>query len=148
MLHSELIDNLNKLIQTHLDGKNGYLEAARTVNNDTLASSFEDFAKQREQFARTLTDVVVRLKGHPADEGTTNTDIQHGWMDVKSAFSNGGEDAILEACIRGEDTAIRNFRDVLRNPIPDGVIENVWDQYDTIKEIRDHLKSMQQVVTR
>ena len=44
--------------------------------------------------------------GDPEDSGSAGGIVMRGWMDVKSALTNGGGTAIIAACESGEEIAV------------------------------------------
>jgi uncharacterized protein (TIGR02284 family) len=105
----ETIQHLNDLTETCKDGELGYRTAAHDAGNTELESVFNDYSKQRGQFARALQAEVERLGGKPVDSGTSTATLFRGWINLKSALSGRDGGAIIAACESGEEVAVGAF---------------------------------------
>ena len=108
------IDKLNNLIDMSEDGKEGYENAAENVKDEAMKSSFLLFANERASNTMQLRQIVQQLNGSPEDKGGDSAGTLHRvWMDLKSIFTSGDTDAIINACITGEEAAIKEYKSVL-----------------------------------
>jgi uncharacterized protein (TIGR02284 family) len=139
MTTEDTIVELNGLIRTCRDGELGYRTAAADVRNTELESVFTESAKQRGQFARSLRAEVERLGGHPEDTGSVSGTLLRGWMDLKSALSNGSEAAIVASCETGEEAAVAAFEWVVNLDISGPARVLVEKQCSAVKEAHARL---------
>ena len=108
------IDKLNNLIDMSEDGKEGYENAAENVKDAGMKSSFSAFANERAENTLQLRQIVQQLNGDAEDKGGDSTGTLHRvWIDLKSVFTGGDTDAIINACITGEEAAIKEYKSVL-----------------------------------
>ena len=119
---NEAVSTLNDLIETLKDGKNGFETAAGDVKDARVKSVFQEFARQRSQFAGELQAEVSRLGGEPEKSGSAAAAVHRGWINLKSAIG-GGEKSILEEAERGEDVTVKSFEKALKQPLPPGGLE-------------------------
>jgi uncharacterized protein (TIGR02284 family) len=127
--NAETIDHLNGLIEACKDGESGYRQAAEAVRNTELETIFNDYSKQRAEFARQLQAEVERLGGSPGDSGSVGGAVFRGWMGIKSALTSGDGTAILASCETGEDSAEATFEKVVNMDIsghPKVLVEAQW----------------------
>lgn len=139
---SDAISTLNNLIETCRDGQNGFQSAAEGVTNQTTKTLFEQYAQQRAQFVGELQAVVRQLGGDPQNTGSVAAALHRGWINIKSAVTGKNEHNILEECERGEDSAIRNYEDALRENLPPEVSGIIRRQYDSIREAHNRVRSL------
>ena len=106
---------LNKLITTLYDGENGYKEAAEEVDSVSLATKFRELSQQRYNFGHEIKPFITQLGGKVDKGGSTGAALHRAWIDIKSALSTQDEAAVLAECIRGDESAIETYRDVLKD---------------------------------
>ena len=137
---NEIIDNL---IETLKDGQEGFKQAAESVKDPQLKSLFSEYSQQRVRFA-----VELRSKGQSPDErdskmsGSAAGALHRGWINLKSAITQGDDHAILAECERGEDSAVEEFRKALDDGLSGPVQEIVSRQYAEIKQAHDRVKHL------
>lgn len=119
MLHTEehtkeVVSTLNGLIQILEDGKLGYTNAAEQVDNPVIKSELLDYARQRAFFIVEIQDEINKL-GKSTDEsgGGPLGALHRVWIDIKSSFTGGETEAIINACITGEEAAIEKYKTAL-----------------------------------
>lgn len=118
--YSKQINTLNNLITTLYDGENGYKEAAEEVDSASLAARFRQLAAQRYNFGHEIKPLIKQFGGEVDKGGSTAASLHRVWMDLKSAVSGNDEKAILNECIRGEESAVRSYAEALEGDILTG----------------------------
>ena len=137
---NEVIDDL---IETLKDGQEGFKQAAESVKDPQLKSLFSEYSQQRARFA-----VELRSKAQRADErdskisGSAAGALHRGWINLKSAITQGDDHAILAECERGEDSAVEEFTKALNDGLSAPVQEIVSRQYAEIKQAHDRVKQL------
>lgn len=140
--NDDVISTLNGLIETCKDGQNGFKEAADGVKRSDLKSLFYEFSQQRSQFAGELQSHVRSLGGDPEDSGSTLAALHRGWINIKSVVTGKDDEAILNECERGEDSAKNNYRSALESGLPSNVLDVVQQQYESILSAHDRVKAL------
>src|SRR5215204_3075998 len=140
--NEDVISTLNGLIETCKDGQNGFQEAAEGVERSDLKSLFYEFSQQRAQFAGELQSLVQSLGGDPENTGSVAAALHRGWINIKSAVTGKDEEAILNECERGEDSAKNAYKDALEEPLPGNVMEVVQTQYQSVQSAHDRVKAL------
>jgi uncharacterized protein (TIGR02284 family) len=137
------IEKLNHLIAIAEDGKEGYENAAEDVKNDMMKSSFLTFAQERAFYAMQLRQIVQELNGDAEDKGGGSVGSMHRvWMDLKGIFTGGDPDAIINACITGEDAAVKEYQLVLEdNAIVEIYKPGIREQLNGIQHALSFIKS-------
>lgn len=116
--NSTTSEKLNRLIDIAEDGREGYENAAKDVKNDAAKSSFLLFAEQRSGYTSQLRQLVYQLNGEATEKGGDSIGSFHRvWMDLKATFTGGDTVAIVNACITGEEAAIKEYKLVLNDPL-------------------------------
>ena len=142
MTNEETITTLNNLIETCKDGQNGFKEAAENIEKSDLKTFLYDCSQQRSQFAGKLQELVRELGGDPENEGSISASLHRGWMNIKTAITGNDEQAILNECERGEDSAVKNYKEALENDFPANIESVVREQYATIQTTHDKVKNL------
>ena len=112
---NEQTKGLNRLITTLYDGENGYKEAAEDVDSVSLATKFRELSQQRYDFGHEIKPFITKLGGKVDKGGSTGAALHRAWIDIKTALSNQDEAAVIAECIRGDESAIETYQDVLKN---------------------------------
>jgi len=142
MSNNDVISCLNGLIQTCKDGEEGFREAAAGVERSDLKSLFADFSLQRAQFAGVLQELVRSLGGDPESEGSISGALHRGWIELKAALTSNDEQAILNECERGEDSAKKNYADAIEKNLPANVLDIVQQQSQAILAAHNRIKAL------
>lgn len=139
---------LNQLIQTCKDGEKGFHTAAEAVSDPNLRHLFESYSQQRSEFAAELELEVQRLGKDPAEEGHMSAAVHRGWMDLKAAATGQDEGVIIAECERGEDVAVKAYRQALSVSLPPDLKAVIERQLIKIEEAHDQVRSLERVHSR
>ena len=139
------ISVLNDLIETCKDGQQGFSTAAKDAKDGELARVFSHYASQRGNYIAELQQRVRELGGDPDKHGSISGSLHRGWMNVKSAVTTNEPHAVLAECERGEDAAVKNYREALQGgeldmdtrTIVQRQAAGVQEAHDRIKQLRD-----------
>ena len=132
---------LNDLIQICKDGQDGFRDAGENVKHSDLKSLFASYSLQRSKFAGELQQLVTQLGEEPEKSSGIASAIHRGWIDLKAAFTNGSDHAILAECERGEDYAVAAYRDALKEELPANVRSVVTEQSIVVKATHDDIRN-------
>ena len=110
----ELAAELNDLLERNYDAINGYRDAAQDVENEALTQYFLDQAAERIRFGQEIRDEILLLGGKPTQDGSTLGILHRTWMNFKTNLSHDNEDEVCEECIRGENAAIEEYNELLK----------------------------------
>jgi uncharacterized protein (TIGR02284 family) len=134
---------LNELVQTAIDGENGFRAAAESVEDSNLRHLFESYAQQRAEFAAELQLEVRRLAQDPVDTGHAAAALHRSWMDIKAGLTGRDEASVIAECERGEDTAISAYQKALDSELPDDLRMIVQRQFVEVQEAHGHIRSLE-----
>ncbi|MGO4772214.1 PA2169 family four-helix-bundle protein [Flavobacterium sp. W22_SRS_FK3] len=110
----ETVSTLEGLISILEDGKLGYTNAAEHVENAAIKTDFLEYARERALFIVELQDEINRLgKSTDTSGGGALGAIHRTWIDIKSSFTGGDTESIINACITGEEAAIEKYKSAL-----------------------------------
>ncbi|MEX2574455.1 MAG: PA2169 family four-helix-bundle protein [Balneolaceae bacterium] len=138
----ERISKYNDLIQIATDGRNGYNNAAENVDDAEMERQFREFAQEREGYIRELQRLVRLLNGEVREEGSASASLHRAWIDVKSAFTSGDREAIVNACITGEKSALKEYESALKDmDITSEARDVIERHYRGIKQALETIKA-------
>ena len=138
-----VISTLNNLIETCKDGQNGFQTASEGVKNSELKTLFLGYSQQRAGFAGELQNEVQRLGGDPENTGSVAATLHRGWINIKSTVTGEDEGAVIAECERGEDSAVRNYKDALAGNLPENIRSIVQSQYTQVQEAHDRIRTLE-----
>jgi uncharacterized protein (TIGR02284 family) len=134
------VDILNDLIEICKDGQDGFRDASENVRSPELKTLFAQYSLQRSKFAGELQQHVLHLGQEPEKTSTVASAIHRGWIDLKAAFSQGSDHAILTECERGEDLAVDAYRDALEEELPADIRDTVYTQCTVVQTTHDDIR--------
>ncbi len=109
----KITKQLNNLLEKNYDAEKGYETAADNVDSIDLKNYFKDRAKERYDFGHELKN-EIKLYGETPEKGTSFTaDAHRVWMNFRTALSSNDEDAILKETIRGEESFVEEYNEIL-----------------------------------
>ncbi len=138
----EIRSTLNHLIETLKDGEQGFRDSADKLKYSDYAATFRAIASERASFASELQAEVARLGGKPETSGSTAGAVHRGWIGLKAALSGNDDHAILAEAERGEDGAVKAYRDALSKDLPTDIRKVVERQYQTVEQRHVEVRAM------
>lgn len=112
----ETVSTLEGLISILEDGKLGYMNAAEHVEDANIKGDFLQYARERALFITELQDEINKLgKSTDTSGGGPLGAIHRAWIDIKSTFTSGDKESIINACITGEEAAIEKYKMALED---------------------------------
>ncbi|MCY7306270.1 MAG: PA2169 family four-helix-bundle protein [Rhodoferax sp.] len=139
---AEVVNTLNHLIETCLDGEFGFTACAEQANSAELKSVFQQCATDCTQAALELRGHVLQLGGEPTESGTTAGALQRGWVAVRSTLTGYDDQTMLNECETGEDHALGAYRKALKQALPSDVRTVVQRQMDGVQRNHDQIKAL------
>jgi len=68
--------------------------------------------------------------------------MHRGWINLKSAVTNGDDKAILSECERGEDSAVHEYEEAIQDGLTGVAREIVTRQFTEIKSAHDRVRNL------
>ena len=144
--NEKTISVLQDLIETNRDGQHGFRTAAEDAKDAELARVFSQFSTQRTTFIAELQDRVRSLGGDADKSGSVAGSLHRGWIDLKAALSSNEPHAVLAEAERGEDAAVKSYREALEenlDPVTRGIVSR---QYASVQAAHDRVKGLRDSV--
>lgn len=143
----EIISTINDLIETLKDGQEGFKQAAEAVKDSNLKSLFSEYSLQRSRFAGELQAQAIQMgESKPEDGSSASGKMHRAWINLKSAITSGDDHAVLAECERGEDSAIKEFKEAIEG---DGLSAPIRDivsrQYSEVKSAHDRIRQLRDI---
>jgi uncharacterized protein (TIGR02284 family) len=93
---------LNSLIETTIDSVDGYRRSSAEATNSRFASTFRDWAAEREQVVSRLRDRVRELGGTPEHDGSLLAAAHRQFLSLRDAVTGSDDNAVIAEVDRGE----------------------------------------------
>lgn len=141
--NNDQVSALNKIITTLYDGENGFKEAAKEVDNTSLATRFRGLAQQRYDFGHEVKPFIKQLGGDVDKGGSTAATLHRAWIDLKTALAGNDEAAVLAECVRGEESAVDTYQEVIADKnLPTGARDVLRTQLSAITTSLNEMRSL------
>ena len=139
----EIVSTINSLIETLKDGQEGFKQAAEAVKDSELKSLFQEYSQQRARFATELQS-QARQFGEPKPEDSSSAAgaMHRAWINLKSVVTSGDDHAILAECERGEDSAVKEYKEAMQEGLSSPISDIVSRQYGDVKDAHDRIKQL------
>lgn len=142
MTNDEVVDQLNKLIETCKDGEYGFRTCSEHVKSTDLKTVFLRRAEDCQRGASELQGLVARFGGQPETTSSATGTLHRGWVSVVGTLTGYSDKAMLDECERGEDAALARYRDALKQTLPSDVMSVVQSQYEGVKRNHDQIRTL------
>ncbi len=137
-------DTLRSVIQTLIDGQEGFRTIADELKSETLRNYFLAESLKRAEFRGTLETLLHQEGVHDIREsGTVSGALHRAWGDLKAKLG-GGDHALLETAEQAEDAAVKTYQEALQKELPlpvrqilSGQSAHIQTSHDSIKAARD-----------
>lgn len=146
--NSDVVDVLNDLIEVSKDGEYGFKECAEHAKSAAIKTALSSRASDCASGAAELQQLVGSYGGEAETGGSAGGALHRGWVSVRSALTSKDDIAVLEEAERGEDAALKKYRDAAGKMLPADVKAVVQKQlagtqanHDQIKKLRDTVKA-------
>jgi uncharacterized protein (TIGR02284 family) len=145
---ADVVNVLNDLIETCKDGEYGFKQCAEQARTADIKSTLTSRATDCASGAAELQSLVSTYGGTPEQGGTAAGAMHRGWVSVRAALTSKDDLAVLEEAERGEDAALKKYRNAAAANLPSDVKSIVQKQlqgtqrnHDQIKALRDRLRA-------
>ncbi len=141
LTNEEVEETLRSVIETLIDGQEGFQEIGEHLKDETLRRYFAAESLKRAQFRGEIEEVLHQEGVHDVKErGTVENVFQRAWGDIK-AHLGGGDHALLETTEAGEDSAKKTYEEALEKELPLPIKQLLTTQYAHIQISHDYVKA-------
>jgi uncharacterized protein (TIGR02284 family) len=133
---------LQHLIETCRDGQNGFETAAKAIKDTSLQAELTQYSLQRQRFAADLELALDTLGEAKHEGGSVAGALHRGWMNLKSAIASNDRYAVLAECERGEDSAVKAYREAAAATLAAGLETLIESQYEQVQRVHDRVKEL------
>jgi uncharacterized protein (TIGR02284 family) len=139
--NKEVQDRLHSVIETLIDGQQGFQDIGEHLKDETLKRYFLAESLKRAQFRGDLETMLHTEGDHdPKESGSVSGALHRTWGDFKAKLG-GGDHTLLETAEQGEDAAKKAYKDALEKELPLPAKELLEKQYAHIQKAHDYVKA-------
>lgn len=142
MDNDDVISTLNDLIETSKDGEEGFRTCAADISDAQMRTLFASRSQACALAASELQELVRSFGGDPETRSSVSAALHRRWVDIKSAITGKDDEAILNECERGEDVAVKSYRNALEKDLPVTVRSVVERQYNGVLRNHEQVRNM------
>ena len=135
-----------ELVETLKDGEKGFTDAAeklRDSEHPEWATTLQRLAEQRAGFRREIVGLGHDYGDDVDKGGSVAAAVHRGWVSLKDALSGDDAGAVLKAVSTGEDHAVKEYEDALKEDLSSGFRDVVQRQHADVIAARDEVKALQ-----
>lgn len=146
-MHDEVVNNLNELLEKNYDAEKGFKKALEDSEDHGLKNFFKKQAVIRNRFKNEIEKELHNLNAHvKLKDGHAIGTLHRVWIDVKTALSRHDDEAVLEECIRGEKTSVKEYEEKLKKThFPPNIKTLLTSQLMEIKNTISTVRSMEDI---
>jgi uncharacterized protein (TIGR02284 family) len=139
--NKEIEETLRDVIQSLIDGQEGFQKTGEHLKDTTLKSYFMAESLKRASFRGEIENHLHK-QGVPdvKESGTVSGAVHRTWGDLK-AHLGGGDHTLLETAEQGEDAAKKAYKEALEKELPLPVHQLLSAQYAHIQTSHDFVKA-------
>lgn len=130
--HKKALSIINDLIRVNIDRITAYEKAAHEDKQMNVSAELRDvfyrMAVESRSYVNDLHAHVIRLGGAPVTQSTISGKLYLHWLNGKANFEGQTPDALLEDCLKGEESAQRIYQHALEEALPENVHQLVESQ--------------------
>ncbi|MEO7306911.1 MAG: PA2169 family four-helix-bundle protein [Ferruginibacter sp.] len=121
--------------------KNAYFTASEKMKDEVLALLLERFGYQRGRYSNELRQLVNQLgSSSPLDQVTLSL-LHRTWMELKTSFRFSKKEDLIQACIRSDENALRNYNMVIAQIQDNDAVKMILQQQvNGIKTVLNTIK--------
>jgi uncharacterized protein (TIGR02284 family) len=139
--NTEVEETLRSVIQSLIDGQEGFQKIGEHLKDETLRRYFAAESLKRAEFRGELEQTLHQEGVHDIKEkGTVSGTVHRTWGDIK-AHLGGGDHTLLETSEAGEDAAKKAYQEALAKELPLPVKQLLDTQYAHIQKSHDYVKA-------
>lgn len=141
LTNNEVEDTLRLVIQSLIDGQEGFQAIGDHLKDETLKRYFLEESLKRASFRGDLESVLHSEGVHNVKEsGTVSSTLHRTWGDLKAKLG-GSDHTLLETAEAGEDVAKKAYKEALAKELPLPVQQLLSTQYAHIEMSHDYVKA-------
>ena len=139
---------LNRLIRAGRDAELGFMAAADGASDPELVQLFAGYALQRAKAVVELQERVRTLRATPEENGTVGGEVHRAWMGLKDAMDLNDLHGILAECVRGEEAAVKAYREALaERDLDQQTRDLIQRQYEQVQAAHDRVRQLRDSAT-
>ncbi|GAA0511955.1 PA2169 family four-helix-bundle protein [Deinococcus depolymerans] len=143
MNNETVLDKLQYLLGTLRDGEKGFADAAEHATDPQLKTLFTERSAQRSKLAGEVEAHIARLGDKPREGGSVGAALHRTWLNVRDALTGRDDYQVVAEAERGEDVAVENYQDVLKETdLPADIRAFVEGQFAKVKASHDQIRDM------
>ena len=141
-VNKEVFSTVHHLIERCKDGAKGYKTASEDVEDSDLKALFKKYAVQRDSMITELQDQLHKFGKTDSESSSIEGTVHRAWIDLTSALTSRDRVRVLEECERGEDYAVKAYKEALEKELPGDLKPIVTQQYQDVKKAHDHIRAL------
>ncbi|MFZ0303648.1 MAG: PA2169 family four-helix-bundle protein [Terracidiphilus sp.] len=141
LTNKEVEETLRSVIQTLIDGQEGFQKIGEHLKDEALRGYFAAESLKRAEFRGEIEETLHQDGVHDVKEkGTVGGTVKRTWGDIK-AHLGGGDHTLLETTEAAEDAAKKEYEKALENQLPLPIKQLLTTQYAHIQSSHDYVKA-------
>lgn len=141
-LTEETIEKLHDLVRINIDSRQGLLDAAEAIEDNSVADVFRKVAGERAKFADELKMYVTWNEETAPKEQSFASKVHQCWMNCRAKLNGGDAHVVLIEAEYGEDQIKEAYEDALKDNPGSAMSEVLHSQYAVVKKGHDQIRDL------
>lgn len=141
-LSDDTLEHLQDLVQTNIDSRDGFRDAAEQIPDAALATYFRELADERARQAEELQTYVELNNERPVREGSFLAALHRSWISIRDSLAGNEVHAVLAEAERGEDAIKGAYEEALTATAGSAVNDVLQTQYAQTKAAHDRIRDL------
>lgn len=141
-LTDDTIEQLQDLITANVNSLEGLDDAAKEVDDETVASVFRQIAAERRNFPEELKTYVTWNGEEASKEESFAAKVHQVWMNCRAKLNGGDAHVVLIEAEFGEDHIKEAYEEALKSNPGSAVSEILHSQYTVVKAGHDRIRDL------
>jgi uncharacterized protein (TIGR02284 family) len=137
---------LNDLLETCYDGMDGFRMGATKAEHPEISAFCLSRAQRIDDAAAEVYAAIHRLGGQPAEHGHPEATVHREWIHFLSTTVDTTDEGLLNEMERGEEHAVRHYKNALGAALPPALHDLVADQLKGAEENLEGVRRLQRLI--
>lgn len=142
LLSEETVSSLQELLRGLNDSVEYLNEAAKKIDDSSVAQTFNKLSSQRQEIASKMEQHIDSAGECPEDDGSWLGSLRQCWTAFRAGLNSGDATVVLIEAERAEDALMAKFKEILPEVAGTPINDKLLQAFETIKGGHDEVLAL------